>query len=327
MAGAAFGWRQTETEIRRPGSTRATCFVVGGLLPVCGIDQTAHFAAERDVFGQHLFRALKCKFGAADLLLSICNRVKVRVRVHGTTSLCWLELQTRATSPKVYRFRHGWLQPVTRRRGDGITCRAFAGFQMKGGCLRRVHFVGDALTAGKLVQDYIHPDDQQQGSAAIAKAVRTKSVFELEHRVRQVDGSLGWTPSRAIPILDENGDVEEWIGAASDVTARHQARVDLEKVTAASDAQKRFYESLISSTPDLVYAFDREYRFVFANRALLQMWGRKLEDSVGQRLIDVGYEPWHAEMHEREIDQVIATKTDDTWRGRFPACDFGKAHL
>ncbi len=41
--------------------------------------------------------------------------------------------------------------------------------------------------------------------AVIDKAIRTKSVFELEHSVLCVDGSLGWTFSRAIPILDAAG--------------------------------------------------------------------------------------------------------------------------
>jgi PAS domain-containing protein len=34
---------------------------------------------------------------------------------------------------------------------------------------------------------------------------------------------VGWTFSRAVPLLDENGDIVEWFGAASDITARKQA--------------------------------------------------------------------------------------------------------
>ena len=45
------------------------------------------------------------------------------------------------------------------------------------------------------LQHYIHPDDQPLVLETIAKAVETKSVFELEHRVLRVDGTLGWTVS------------------------------------------------------------------------------------------------------------------------------------
>ena len=52
---------------------------------------------------------------------------------------------------------------------------------------------------------------------------RLQGVFELEHRVRRLDGTLGWTLSRAVPILDEHGEITEWFGAASDVNARKHA--------------------------------------------------------------------------------------------------------
>jgi two-component system CheB/CheR fusion protein len=38
-----------------------------------------------------------------------------------------------------------------------------------------------------------------------------------------MDGSIGWTSSRAVPILDGDGEIVEWFGAASDVTARREA--------------------------------------------------------------------------------------------------------
>jgi len=71
-------------------------------------------------------------------------------------------------------------------------------------------------------QKYIHPDDRQRVWAAIHEAIRTKTMFELEHRVRTSDGRLGWTFSRAVPLMDANGEIVEWFGAASDITERKQ---------------------------------------------------------------------------------------------------------
>ena len=73
------------------------------------------------------------------------------------------------------------------------------------------------------LNEYIHPDDQPIVLRTIREAVRTKSMFELEHRVRRTDGTLGWTNSRAVPLLNVNGEILEWFGAASDVTARKEA--------------------------------------------------------------------------------------------------------
>jgi len=67
---------------------------------------------------------------------------------------------------------------------------------------------------------YIYPDDQTRLLHAIQQAIRTKSVFELEHRVLRPDGTVGWALSRASPLLDEKGEIVEWLGTAANVTAR-----------------------------------------------------------------------------------------------------------
>lgn len=77
------------------------------------------------------------------------------------------------------------------------------------------------------LEQYIHPDDQPHVMMAINEAIRTKCTFELEHRVIRVDGTLGWTFSRAIPMLDAKGEIFEWFGAASDITGRKQVEVAL----------------------------------------------------------------------------------------------------
>jgi signal transduction histidine kinase/CheY-like chemotaxis protein len=71
------------------------------------------------------------------------------------------------------------------------------------------------------LEQYIDPADQPKVLEAIQRATRHKTVFELEHRVRRPDGTLGWTLSRAVPILDENNEIIEWVGAATDITVRH----------------------------------------------------------------------------------------------------------
>jgi PAS domain S-box-containing protein len=90
--------------------------------------------------------------------------------------------------------------------------------------LRGREFIADtdAPSHGWLAK-YIDPEDRPHVMATIHEAIRTKGVFQLEHRVVRVDGTLGWTLSRAIPILDANGDIVEWFGAASDITARKSA--------------------------------------------------------------------------------------------------------
>ncbi len=70
---------------------------------------------------------------------------------------------------------------------------------------------------------YVHPDDQAQLVAACRRAIAGRSMFELEHRVRRLDGTFGWTLSRAVPLFDADGRIVEWFGAASDITGRKRA--------------------------------------------------------------------------------------------------------
>ena len=83
--------------------------------------------------------------------------------------------------------------------------------------------VDTADTNASWLQTYIPLEDQGQVQQVIQAAIQTKSNFELEHHVRRADGTIGWTSSRAIPVLDEQGQIQEWLGAASDITPRKQA--------------------------------------------------------------------------------------------------------
>jgi two-component system sensor histidine kinase VicK len=170
----------------------------------------------------------------------------------------------------------------------------------------------------------VYAADMDLVNAKIREAIRDKSIFELEHRVNRADGSIGWAYSRAVPILDDQGEIIEWFGTASDITVRKLAEQALAETRAAAEQQRMIYESIASSTPDLMYVFGLDYRFIYANEALLTMWGKTREHAIGKNLLENGYETWHAEMHEREIDQVVATKQPIRGEVSFPHATLGK---
>ncbi|HEV7310329.1 response regulator [Ensifer sp.] len=70
---------------------------------------------------------------------------------------------------------------------------------------------------------YVPVDDQAPVLDRIGKAIRDKAIFEMEHRVIRLDGSLGWAHSRAIPVLGSKDEIVEWFGAARDITARKRS--------------------------------------------------------------------------------------------------------
>ena len=124
------------------------------------------------------------------------------------------------------------------------------------------------------LEQYIPPEDQPQVWEAIQHAIKTKGIFELEHRVQQTSGSLGWTLSRAVPLLDAQGEIREWFGAASDVTARKRAE------EALRESEARF-RHMADSAPALIWMTDAEGELIFANMHFDHMFGRPAADMLG----------------------------------------------
>ncbi len=81
------------------------------------------------------------------------------------------------------------------------------------------------------IEKYIVEEDRPALVREIQRAIQRKSIFEMEHRVIRANGSVGWTFSRAIPLLDPEGRISEWFGAATDVTERRRAEEELREQT------------------------------------------------------------------------------------------------
>lgn len=182
--------------------------------------------------------------------------------------------------------------------------------------------VGDDLASvAEVAQAVLHPDDAEPTLRAFEASQRTGETFVVEHRIRSAAGQWRWFLVRGVPHRVD-GRIERWFGASVDIHDRRlteealrQRTAELERAQrevaeahAESDRRRRLYETFLAHSPDLAYVFDLEHRFIYANEALLSMWGRSWEDAIGKGLLELGYEPWHAEMHDREIEQVKATR-------------------
>jgi PAS domain S-box-containing protein len=135
--------------------------------------------------------------------------------------------------------------------------------------LQGKHFIADQEDSSPAWLDkYIFPEDQPKVMAAIRNAIQAKINFELEHRVRRVDGTPGWVFSRAIPILDPAGEIIEWFGAAVDITARKQAE-------AALRTSEQRYRTLFDAAPIAVFVCDTNAVILDYNRRAVELWGRE----------------------------------------------------
>ncbi|MBS0431127.1 MAG: PAS domain S-box protein [Proteobacteria bacterium] len=129
----------------------------------------------------------------------------------------------------------------------------------------------------------------------------------IEAIVERADGTRRWfIPCRA-PLHDVHGRPAGSIVMLIDISDRKRAEAELLQAHARSEDQRRLYDTVLSNTPDLICVLDLEHRFVFANDALLMLWGKTRGEALGRNLLELGYPGWHAAMHDRELDQVIAS--------------------
>tara|TARA_R110000782_G_scaffold57258_18_gene119744 strand:+ start:39348 stop:43385 length:4038 start_codon:yes stop_codon:yes gene_type:complete len=96
------------------------------------------------------------------------------------------------------------------------------------------------------ISTYVHPEDRQLVSETVRRAIETRSTYDLEHRVYRVDGSVGWTHSRAVPITGADGEIVEWFGAASDITQRRQTEEALRKRESIMAGQREALEQAVN---------------------------------------------------------------------------------
>ncbi|TNC48498.1 PAS domain S-box protein [Rubellimicrobium rubrum] len=77
------------------------------------------------------------------------------------------------------------------------------------------------------LERFIPPKDRDLVRRTLARGRQERCALDLEHRVLRPDGTLRWLQSWLIPLPGPGGEVLGWIGAARDVTARHEAEVQL----------------------------------------------------------------------------------------------------
>ena len=159
------------------------------------------------------------------------------------------------------------------------------------------------------LREPVHVPDVQQRTDDLATHIRGcgLSAYICHPLIArgQVLGTLAFGTRRETTIQP---DVLTLLGIVCRNIAAALERKQSDTSLHAFDRRLRLYETVLSNTVDLVYVFDLHHRFSYANEALLRMWGKTWDEAIGKTCLQLGYEADHAAMHDREIEQVIATK-------------------
>jgi PAS domain S-box-containing protein len=87
----------------------------------------------------------------------------------------------------------------------------------------------EGLPTAEAFWQRIHPEDLGSARELLMKAAHRSIEYEHEHRILLPDGTVKHIHAIGHPILDENGQLAQYVGTAIDVTERKRAEDELRK--------------------------------------------------------------------------------------------------
>ena len=77
--------------------------------------------------------------------------------------------------------------------------------------------------------DAVHADDRERTFAAWREAVDARRLYRVEHRLRRKDGKWRHMLARGAPVIDDEGQILEWVGIHTDDTERKEIEIELQR--------------------------------------------------------------------------------------------------
>jgi PAS domain S-box-containing protein len=155
---------------------------------------------------------------------------------------------------------------------------------------------------GPVLVERMHPEDRERAMRMWQQSLATGKLFEVEVRIEQhSDKAWRWHLVRSLPQVGENGEIRQWFGTCTDIEDQKQADANMRR-------QWHTFDTALSNTPDGICTFDLAGRFTYANRPLLALWRKSLEEVCGKNFFDIGLPADRAEPLQSQIQRVIDTK-------------------
>jgi PAS domain S-box-containing protein len=164
---------------------------------------------------------------------------------------------------------------------------------------------GDDCSSPDFWFNRIHPEDRKRVRDLFEKCVMERSDYEARYRLLLPDGTINYQHSVGRPIVNEKGDLVEFVGTAIDVTEHAQARIELEKAfeeikqrTEAARRSERELREVVNTVPAHVWSTSPDGQVDFVNDRWLQFTGLRLDEAFGWK--------WESVLHPDDRTRVVA---------------------
>lgn len=111
----------------------------------------------------------------------------------------------------------------------------------------------------------IHPEDQERTRQLWRHAVETATPVDTEYRVRHFSGDWRWTAVRAVPLLNDRGDVRGWVGMNVDITDRKRAEEERARLVLELRSLTKELEGRVEDRTKDLRENEARYRALFSD--------------------------------------------------------------
>jgi PAS domain S-box-containing protein len=139
----------------------------------------------------------------------------------------------------------------------------------------------------------IHPEDDPIFDSVLERAIHGRTDFEIRHRVVLPAGVVRHLHTLGHPLVNEAGELEEYIGTTLDVTEQYQARAALVEAFSKIEKSEASLRTIIDTIPTLVWSSEADGSVEFVNRRWSNYTGLTTNEARGSG--------WRAAIHPEDI--------------------------
>lgn len=153
---------------------------------------------------------------------------------------------------------------------------------------------------GKLDEEVLPAEIVNTYLPELLEVYRTGKTREFEQTLTVPQGFQVSRVTRFVPVLDENGHVQQVLGVAHDITMRKAAETALRR-------EREMLRNVLDANPGFTFVKDWDGRFVLANLAVANAYGTSVDEIIGKTDADFNPDKEQVE-HFLQDDREVITK-------------------